>query len=204
MFKFIWAVILLISSSTLLANTIVVLGDSLSASHGIEVQQGWVSLLQKKLNTTEKKYQIINESVSGETSAGGLARIDKILNDYKPSVLILELGANDGLRGLSPKIMKKNLAEIIHRSQKHDVNVLLLSMRIPPNYGKRYTDLFYKVYPQLKNDLKVTLVPFILNDVALMKGLMQKDGLHPNAKAQPLIMDKIWPYLKKLLVNKDK
>ena len=178
------------------------LGDSISAGHGIEIQQGWVNLLQKKLNTPKKNYQVLNESVSGETTAGGLARIDQILDDYKPSVVILELGANDGLRGLSPKIMKINLAEVIKRSQKQGAKVLLLSMRIPPNYGKRYTKMFSAVYQQLKAELKVTLVPFILNDVALMKELMQKDGLHPNAKAQPLIMDQVFVHLKTLLPHK--
>jgi len=193
---------MLISSSTVLANTIVVLGDSISAGHGIEIQQGWVNLLQKKLNTSNKNYRVLNESVSGETTAGGLARINQILDDYKPSILILELGANDGLRGLSPKIMKKNLAEMIKHSQKQGAKVLLLGMRIPPNYGKRYTEMFSAVYLQLKAELNVTLVPFILNDIALMKKLMQKDGLHPNAKAQPLIMDQIFVHLKTLLSHK--
>ncbi len=185
-----------------MANTIVVLGDSISAGHGIEIQQGWVNLLQKKLNTSNKNYRVLNESVSGETTAGGLARINQILDDYKPSILILELGANDGLRGLSPKIMKKNLAEMIKHSQKQGAKVLLLGMRIPPNYGKRYTEMFSAVYLQLKAELNVTLVPFILNDIALMKKLMQKDGLHPNAKAQPLIMDQIFVHLKTLLSHK--
>ena len=185
-----------------MANTIVVLGDSISAGHGIEIQQGWVNLLQEKLNTSKKNYRILNESVSGETTAGGLARINQILDNYKPSILILELGANDGLRGLSPKIMKKNLANIIKRCQKQETKVLLLSMRIPPNYGKRYTDLFSVVYQQLEKELNVILVPFILNEVALMKELMQKDGLHPNAKAQPLIMDQVFIHLKTLLTHK--
>ncbi len=179
-----------------------VLGDSISASHGIETQQGWVNLLQKKLNTPKKNYQLRNESASGETTAGGLARIDQILNNYKPSVIILELGANDGLRGLSPKIMKTNLAKIIKRCQAQGVKVLLLGMRIPPNYGTRYTERFAEVYQQLKTELKVNLVPFILNEVALKKELMQQDGLHPNAKAQPLIMAQVYHYLKNLLANK--
>ncbi len=190
---------MLLNSSITLADTIVVLGDSISASHGIEVEQGWVSLLQKKLNHTKKDYRVFNESVSGETTAGGLARIKKILVDYKPSILILELGANDGLRGLSPKNMKKNLAKIIKQAQDQDAKVLLLSMRIPPNYGKRYPKMFSEVYQQLGEELKISLVPFILNDVMLIKELMQKDGLHPNAQAQPLIMKVIWEYLKVLL-----
>ena len=190
---------MLISSTVTLANSIVVLGDSISASHRMEVQQGWVNLLQQQLEKTGNDYKLVNESVSGETTAGGLARIDEILTKYRPCVLILELGANDGLRGLSPKEMKKNLAEIIKRAQQQNAQVLLLSMRIPPNYGKRYTDMFYQVYKQLGKELKISLVPFILNDVALMKELMQKDGLHPNAKAQPIIADKVWEHLKDLL-----
>lgn len=190
---------MLVSSSITLANTIVVLGDSLSASHGFEVQQGWVNLLQKKLAKTEKNYRLFNESVSGETTMGGLARIEKILANYNPSVLILELGANDGLRGLSPKKMKENLAKIVKCSQKQGVKVLLLEMRIPPNYGHRYTKMFFDVYQQLAQEFKLVLVPFILDDVALIKELMQADGLHPNAKAQPLIMNKVWKYLKMLL-----
>jgi acyl-CoA thioesterase-1 len=201
MFKFIWAVIMLLITSITLANTIVILGDSLSASHGFDVQQGWVNLLQKKLTNAEKKYCVVNESISGETSAGGFARIENILANYSPSVLILELGANDGLRGLSPKNMKINLAKIIKKSQNQGVKVLLLSMRIPPNYGQRYTKMFSDVYLQLAKEFKLVLVPFILDKVVLKPELMQKDGLHPNANAQPLIMNKVWKYLKLLLPN---
>lgn len=189
----------MIGSAAAQGKTIVVLGDSISASHGIEVQQGWVALLQQKLNKEGKGYSVINESVSGETTAGGVARINHMLEKYKPSIVLLELGANDGLRGLSPKKMKSNLEEIIKRSQKAGAKVLLLSMRIPPNYGKRYTEMFYQVYPALSEQLTVQFVPFILKDVALIAELMQKDGLHPNAKAQPMIVDKVWEYLEFLL-----
>lgn len=186
-------------SATSAAKSIVVLGDSISAGYGMEVQQGWVTLLQKRLDQHESGYTMINESISGDTTAGGLARIDRALTQYKPSVLILELGANDGLRGLSPKIMQQNLAEIIERAQRKGSKVLLLSMRIPPNYGKRYTEMFYNVYPQLAETMNVTYVPFILQDVALVKELMQRDGLHPNVKAQAMIADKVWQYLQPLL-----
>lgn len=186
-------------SATSAAKSIVVLGDSISAGYGMEVQQGWVTLLQKRLDQHESGYTMINESISGDTTAGGLARIDRALVQYKPSVLILELGANDGLRGLSPKIMQQNLAEIIKRAQRKGSKVLLLSMRIPPNYGKRYTEMFYNVYPQLAETMNVTYVPFILQDVALVKELMQRDGLHPNVKAQAMIADKVWQYLQPLL-----
>lgn len=185
-------------STTLMAKSIVVLGDSISAAYGIEANKGWVNLLQQKLQQKNKPYTIFNESISGDTSAGGLARINDALA-LKPDLILLELGANDGLRGLSPKQMKLNLAEIIHRSQQAGAKVLLLSMRIPPNYGKRYVDMFYNIYPQLSNELNIPFVPFILEDVALVKDMMQKDGLHPNVKAQPIIAEKIWQHLSPLL-----
>jgi acyl-CoA thioesterase-1 len=184
---------------TAMAQSIVVLGDSISAGYGIEVDQGWVALLQKKLDKSKIDYKIINESISGDTSAGGLARIDRILAAHKPSILLIELGANDGLRGLTPLQMKDNLAEMTRRAQKAGARVMLLGMKIPPNYGKRYVDMFYNVYPQLAKELDITFVPFILEDVALDKNLMQTDGLHPNAKAQPFVADKIESYLFPLL-----
>jgi acyl-CoA thioesterase-1 len=192
-------ILLSVLSTTLMAKSIIVLGDSISASYGIDVDQGWVSLLQKKLQRENKPYTIFNESISGDTTAGGLARIDKALDLHKPTIVLLELGANDGLRGLSPKKMKKNLAEITRRVQQSGANVLLLGMRIPPNYGKRYVDMFYNIYPQLAEELKISLVPFLLQDVALHKELMQNDGLHPSALAQPLIAEKVWKHLYPLL-----
>jgi acyl-CoA thioesterase-1 len=178
---------------------IIVLGDSISAGYGIEVEEGWVALLQKKLIATNSNYRISNASISGDTSAGGLARIDQILTAQKPAFVLLQLGANDGLRGLSPVQMKKNLAGIARRAQKAGAKVILLGMKIPPNYGKRYVEMFYNVYPQLAKELDIPFVPFILEDVALNKDLMQADGLHPNAKAQPILADKIEPYLFPLL-----
>lgn len=200
MFKYLVAVIITCLSMTAMAGpVIVVLGDSISAGYGIEVEQGWVALLQQKLLKTHSPYRISNASISGETTGGGLARIDPILTELKPAILLLQLGANDGLRGLSPVQMKNNLAEITRRAQKAGAQVLLLGMKIPPNYGKRYVDLFYNVYPQLAKELNIPLVPFLLEDVALNKDLMQADGLHPNAQAQPLLADKIEPYLFPLL-----
>ena len=196
---FVVMIISLLSLNTMADPVIVVLGDSISASYGMPVEQGWVSLLQKKLLTHHSRYSLYNASISGETSAGGLARIDALLNTQKPTIVLLQLGANDGLRGLSPMDMKSNLAEITRRAQNIGATVLLLSMKIPPNYGKRYVDLFYNVYPQLAQQLNITLVPFLLEDVALHKDLMQADGLHPNAKAQAILAEKIEPYLLPLL-----
>jgi len=200
--RVIFAVIVSLMSMSAMAKSIVVLGDSISAGYGIEVEQGWVALLQKKLQETNSDYSIINAGISGDTTAGGLARIDPLLTVHKPAILLLQLGANDGLRGLSPVEMKNNLAEIVHRAQKAGAKVILLGMKIPPNYGKRYVDMFYNVYPQLAKELKIPLVPFLLEDVALNKDLMQPDGLHPNAKAQPILAGKIEPYLFPLLKEK--
>ncbi len=186
-------------SLTATAKSIVVLGDSISAGYGIEVSQGWVALLQKKLDEQGIGYIIDNESISGDTTAGGLARITQALALHKPGIVIVELGANDGLRGLSPTLIKSNLAEIIHRSQQAGAKVLLLSMKIPPNYGQRYIDLFYNIYPQLATELGIPTVPFIMEDVALTQDMMQPDGLHPNAQGQPTIADKVWPQLLPLL-----
>lgn len=181
------------------AKTILVLGDSISAGYGIEVQHGWVALLQKKLDDAGGGYSIFNESISGDTSAGGLARLEPILARHRPDLVVLELGANDGLRGLSPQEMKRNLTEIVGRSRKIGAEVLLLAMKIPPNYGKRYIEMFYEVYPQLASELRLAWVPFILEGIALKPELMQADGLHPNADAQPLLVEKIWPVLRPLL-----
>ena len=199
MFRIFFTLIMILFSTTLMAKSIVVIGDSISSGYGIETEKSWVVLLQQKLNKENKPYTIFNESISGDTTAGGLARIDNALTRHKPELILLELGANDGLRGLSPKKMKSNLTEIIKRSQKANAKVLLLSMRIPPNYGKRYVDMFYNIYPQLAKELNIPFVPFILEDVALIKELMQKDGYHPNVKAQPIIADKIWQYLYPIL-----
>ncbi len=158
-----------------------------------------MALLQEKIDKENQPFTLYNESISGDTTAGGLARIDKALIRHKPKWVLLELGANDGLKGLSLKKMKSNLKKIVERAEKAGAQVLLLGMRIPPNYGKRYVDRFYNIYPELAKELNIPFVPFILEDVALAKGMMQKDGLHPSEKAQPFIADKIWRYLKPVL-----
>jgi len=199
MTRFLFAVIVSLMSMTATAKSIVVLGDSISAGYGIEVSQGWVALLQKKLDEKGGGYIVHNESISGDTTTGGLARIDRALSLHKPDIVIIELGANDGLRGLPPKLIKSNLAEIAQRAQKAGAKVLLLAMKIPPSYGKRYTDLFDNIYPQLAKELKIPYVPFIMEDVALEKDMMQADRVHPNHKGQPFIADKVWPQLLPLL-----
>ena len=186
-------------STNSLANSIVVLGDSISAAYGIPYDKGWVNLLQKKPLLQSKNYTVINESISGDTTAGGLTRIKQILRQHQPNIVLLELGANDGLRGFPPALIKKNLTELIHRSQQSGAIVMLLGMRIPPNYGKRYADLFYNIYLELAKEPDVYFVPFIMDGVVLVPEMMQDDGLHPNTKAQPIIADKIWTYLTPLL-----
>ena len=186
---------MLISLPAMAKPVILVVGDSISAGYGIDSSEAWVALLQKKLIKIKSPYSISNASISGETSEGGLVRIIALLATDDPDIVLLQLGANDGLRGLSPVKMKNNLAEIIQRSQKSGAKVILLGMKIPPNYGKRYVDMFYNVYPQLAKELNIPLVPFLLEDVALNKDLMQADGLHPNVKAQAILAEKIEPYL---------
>lgn len=199
MYRFLLAVILGLMPMSATAKSLLVFGDSISAGYGIDVELGWVNLLRQKFNQLQLNHVIHNESISGDTSAGGLSRIDQALAKHQPDIVMLELGANDGLRGLSPQQMKSNLTEMIRRCRQSGAEVLLLGMKLPPNYGKRFVDMFYDVYPQLAEELKVPLVPFILQDVALKPELMQLDGLHPNALGQAVIVETIWPYLQPLL-----
>lgn len=178
---------------------IMIYGDSLSAAYGIQQQQGWASLLQKKLTSEYYQYEVINASISGETTSGGVSRIHSAINQIKPSIIILELGANDGLRGLPIQEMTANLNTIIQQSKKSGAKILLVGMRIPPNYGPQYTKLFSQSYVKLSQEHQIPLVPFMLENIAAKANLIQDDGLHPNATAQPLVLDNIWSHLKKLL-----
>lgn len=179
--------------------TILVYGDSLSAAYGLPQQQGWVALLQQKLQQENHHAHIINASISGETSSGGLTRIDDALSKFKPEIVILELGANDGLRGLPIKTTRANLEAMLKKIKKTGAKVLLLGMKMPPNYGASYTAEFSDMYPQLAKAQRTSLVPFMLENVAAKPELIQDDGLHPNAKGQPLILNNIWPHLTPLL-----
>ena len=178
---------------------ILVYGDSLSASYGVSKQQGWVALLEKKLKTQQYQYDVINASISGETTSGGLTRLANTLSKTKPNIIILELGANDGLRGLPIKDMAKNLNNMIAQSKKAKVKVLLIGMKIPPNYGPKYTETFANTYPKLSQQHQVSLVPFMLENIAAKPHLIQDDGLHPNALGQPIMLDNIWPKLQPML-----
>lgn len=178
---------------------ILVYGDSLSAAYGVAKQQGWVTFLQKRINEQHYQYDVINASISGETTSGGLTRLTNTLTNTKPAVIILELGANDGLRGLPVKAMMANLNAMITQSKKAKVKVLLIGMKIPPNYGPQYTETFSQTYVQLSQQHKISLVPFMLENIAAKPNLIQEDGLHPNALGQPMMLDNIWPKLQLML-----
>jgi acyl-CoA thioesterase I len=179
---------------------ILVFGDSVSAGYGLtRVEQGWVALLQTRLRQQEYVYQVVNASVSGETTAGGLARLPRALTLHQPRIVILELGGNDGLRALPIAQMRTNLARMVDLASAAGAKVLLLGMRIPPNYGPDYTEQFRSSYSDLARDKKLPLVPFLLNDIALTPDLMQADGIHPNELGQPRLLDNVWPVLKPLL-----
>lgn len=182
------------------ADVILVLGDSISAAYGLENPKiGWVGLLAEKIKAAGKSWEIFNASVSGEISAGGLARLDELLARHKPKILLLELGANDGLRGLQPMLMRYNLAEIINRAKKAGARTVLLGMRIPPNYGRKYNELFEAVFPDLAKQHKTPFVPFLLEGVGGNARYIQADGIHPNAEAQPILMRQVWEKLEPLL-----
>jgi len=181
------------------AASLLVLGDSISAGFGFDKQLGWVNLLQQRLTAQGLDYQVVNASISGDTSAGGLARIGPLLREHQPALVVVELGGNDGLRGQSPAQLQKNLAAIITQSQASGARVLLLGMQLPPNYGARYNQLFTQVYVQLAASEQVALVPFFLQGVGGVPALMQGDGIHPAAAGQPRLLENIWPQLQPLL-----
>jgi acyl-CoA thioesterase-1 len=180
--------------------TILVFGDSISAGYGLpHVERGWVALLQAKLKSQGYGDEVVNASVSGETTAGGLARLPRALGVHHPAIVVVELGGNDGLRALPIEQMRANLSRMIDLAKGAGAKVLLLGMRIPPNYGPQYTEQFVAVYADLARDKHVPLVPFLMVDVALHPELMQADGVHPVEGAQPLLLATVWPALEPLL-----
>jgi acyl-CoA thioesterase-1 len=176
--------------------TLLVYGDSLSASYGIEEVQGWVNLLQIKLLSKELPVDVVNGSVSGETTTGGLARLPAMLDSYQPELVILELGGNDGLRGLPLDLMRENLASMIDLAKASGAEVILTGIQIPPNYGPRYTVPFFETYSALAKQKSLPLVPFLIEGIVQQPELMQDDGIHPRAEAQSMILDNVWPILK--------
>lgn len=181
------------------SSTILVFGDSLSAAYGLQTEQGWPALLAQRLNTERLPYLVVNASVSGETTAGGLSRLNQALQQHKPKVMILALGANDGLRGLPVNAMQKNIRNMLTLAKQHQVTVLLVGMKIPPNYGPQYTQAFHQSFPALAQQFNLHLVPFLLENVAGNPALNQEDGIHPTAQAQPIVLENVWPQLKKTL-----
>ena len=179
--------------------TVLVLGDSLSAEYGLNRGSGWVALLEKKLKAERIDAKIVNASISGETTSGGRARLPALLRQHKPSVVVIELGANDGLRGLPVVQAEDNLRAMVDLSKKNDAEVLLVGMRMPPNYGRTYTEQFFNMYNKLSVKYKAPLVPFMLEGVAEQPKLFQADRLHPNADAHPIILANIWPKFKPLV-----
>ncbi|WP_435605359.1 arylesterase [Pseudomonas knackmussii] len=181
------------------AQTLLVVGDSISAGFGLNTDQGWVTLLQQRLQKEGYAYKVVNASISGDTSAGGLARLPALLSGEKPGLVVIELGGNDGLRGQPPQQLQQNLASMVAASQQAGAKVLLLGMRLPPNYGERYTQAFVRAYEQVAQASQVPLVPFFLDGVGGVPQLMQADGIHPTAAAQPRLLENVWPQLKPML-----
>ena len=186
--------------------TILFFGDSLSAAYGIPKEQGWVNLVAQRLKDKQLPYEVANGSVSGETTAGGLSRLPAALKQFKPSIVVLELGANDGLRGLSVEAMKNNLEKMIQASKQANAQVVLLGMLIPPNYGPKYTNGFKVAFLDLSEKYKTPFVPFFLDGVSGHADLVIEDGLHPNVNAQAKLLENIWPTLSAVLkqTNKEK
>jgi len=194
-----------INNSSPLENTIIILGDSLSAAYGIELEQGWVNLLRHRLKDHNKNnsWNVVNASISGDTTAGGLARLANLLNKYKPVLCIIALGANNGLRGQSLKLMRDELNEMVRQCNSIGSS-LLIGIKLPPNYGEKYTQAFHNIYSDVAKQHHIPLVPFLLDGIALQDKFFQQDRLHPTAEAQPIILDNVWPVLEETLSNLSK
>lgn len=181
--------------------TLLVLGDSLSAAYQIPPERGWVALLNTQLKNDYPTATVINSSVTGDTTANGLTRLPSLLQEYHPDIVIIELGGNDGLRGLPIDTIKANLSTMITLCFKQNAKIILIGMRLPPNYGPEYTEKFANIYSELNQTYKISVVPFLLEKVALNPKLMQADGIHPTEIAQPLLLETVWPTVKSLLTQ---
>lgn len=182
-------------------NTVLVVGDSLSAAHGVPSETAWVELLRDRINSRELNWTVVNASIGGETTDGGLRRLPGLLETHDPTIVIIELGGNDGLRGFPPNVIESNLANMIEQVRGIGATPLLVGMQIPPNYGQRYTTMFADIFPTLSDRYNTVLVPFFLDGIYDQDELMQGDGIHPTEKAQPQLLDNIWPKLEPLLNN---
>jgi acyl-CoA thioesterase-1 len=181
------------------APAILILGDSISAAYNMEQGESWPALLSARLQQDGYSYRVFNSSITGDTTEGGLSRISRLLQSQKPAVVIVELGGNDGLRGLSLDVTRNNLQQMITQSQQAGAGVVLAGIQLPPNYGQSYTERFAQMYTELAEQHEVQLIPFILDGIALNPELMQDDGIHPNVQAQPLLLDHVWAALQPLL-----
>jgi acyl-CoA thioesterase-1 len=181
-----------------------VLGDSLSAEYGLSRGTGWVQLLADRLRANGSDYRVVNASISGETTSGGRTRLPALLKEHRPRIIVLELGANDGLRGLPLKVMRDNLQAMIRQGQAAGAKVLLVGLRVPPNYGREYAERFADTFAALARELKVPLVPFLLDGFAESLDLFQADRIHPSVEAQPRILENVWPVLRPLLGERPK
>lgn len=190
---------LMVCSLSVQAKNILVMGDSLSAAYGLQTEQGWVALMAQRLASEGYELNISNGSISGETTSGGLARLPDLLERYEPSIVLLELGANDGLRGTPLRLIEKNLNRLTDLILESGALPVIVGVQLPPNYGPRYTRAFFEIYAEIAEQRKLPLVPFLLEGVALEWSLMQSDGLHPTAEAQPLILDTVWSVLQPIL-----
>lgn len=194
-----FALILLLQVPGALAGTVLVVGDSISAGFGLNTAQGWVTLLHERLKRHDPSFDVVNASISGDTSAGGLARLPALLDRHQPEVVVIELGGNDGLRGQPPAQLKQNLTAMTEAAKSAGARVLILGMQLPPNYGQRYTQAFAQTFQDVSAEQKVAIVPFMLDGVGAVEGMMQSDGIHPNAAAQPRLLENVWPELVPLL-----
>lgn len=181
------------------SSALIVLGDSISAGYGIRAEEGWVSLLEKTLEQSETNWHAVNASISGDTTSGGLARLPGLLATHNPGMVIIELGGNDGLRGYPVQKIEQNLTNMVSLVRQSGAIPVIAAMRIPPNYGPRYTRAFDGVFAKVATAEEVTLIPFLLEKVALEDGMMQSDGIHPTAPAQPLLLEAVWPVIEPLL-----
>ncbi len=202
LYRVFWLVAMLLLASGPLsaatAKTVLVVGDSLSAGYGLADGEGWVKLLAKRLQQQAPQWTVVNASISGDTTSNGLQRLAGSLAQHKPAIVIIELGGNDGLRGTALPVIKQNLTTLVKQSQAAGAKVLLMEMRIPPNYGKKYTERFTAQFGEVSRETGAILVPFFLAEVGTRSELMQADGIHPNALGQPKMLDAIWPLLNQL------
>lgn len=190
-----------LSANAVQAATILIFGDSISAAYGIQREQGWVALLERRLANQGPQFRVVNASMSGETTGGGLARLPRALEEHDPDLLIIELGGNDGLRGYPVANIRRNLAQMIEAADPLRRDVLLVPMQIPPNYGHRYTQAFRNLFTDLSESYNVPLANDFIEAVVLQPELMQDDGIHPTAAGQPLLLDALWPTIRRLLAD---